>query len=191
MIAKLSEDERAMAIRQGKSFFVVCLKTFDNQSGLYRSVSRYSRNCISICSLVFRSRRTGKDSENNNICEVHECEVDLDKWREYLDELTIIPVDVATDPIINRHTEAIRSLSSGESMWEENADEKLKALADDCQQYIWPLEHHTQSTKAGVQDIAICSQKGRSEEDASTLSTICSLDLAPINRKLVRSTASS
>ena len=49
-----------------------------------------------------------------------------------------------------------------------------------CEEFIFPLNHHSHSTESGFQYISTCSETGRSEEDASTIFSLCSIEIAPI-----------
>ena len=48
------------------------------------------------------------------------------------------------------------------------------------------MNHHTQITEAGVQEIATCSATGVSEEDASTIVSLCSIEITSINRDILK-----
>ena len=50
-----------------------------------------------------------------------------------------------------------------------------------CEQFIFPLKHHTQSTESIFQYILTCSDTGISEEDASTPVSLSSINILPIN----------
>ena len=64
-------------------------------------------------------------------------------------------------------------------------DEELAPLQW-CEEFIFPLKHPTQITEAGVQYIVTCLATGRSEEYASTLVSLCPIDIAPINREILK-----
>ena len=49
----------------------------------------------------------------------------------------------------------------------------LAQLQNYREEFIFLLKHLTQSTEYGVEDIATCSATGRSEEDYSTLVSLC------------------
>ena len=104
---------------------------------------------------------------------------------EFLDSLTINPKDFDGDPIVS-HKSAMEQLSNGSSIWNSEVNEDLVQLQNYCGECIFPLKHYTQSTEARVQEIAISSATGISEEDASTLVSLCSIDIAPINRTILK-----
>ena len=52
-------------------------------------------------------------------------------------------------------------------------------------EFIFPLNHPTQSKEDFVQDIATCSTTGRSEDDVSNLVSLRSIDILPINRDIL------
>ena len=60
-------------------------------------------------------------------------------------------------------------------------NEDLLQIQNYCENFIFPLDHHKQSTEAGVQDIVTCSVIGRSEEDDSTLVFLRSIEITPIS----------
>ena len=48
------------------------------------------------------------------------------------------------------------------------------------------MKHHTQITEAEVQEMSTCSATGRLEEDNSTLVSLRSIDITPINRDIFK-----
>ena len=55
-----------------------------------------------------------------------------------------------------------------------------------CEEFISPLKHHMQSIEAYIQDSTTFLATGRSEEDASNLVSLYSIDIAPINRDILK-----
>ena len=54
-----------------------------------------------------------------------------------------------------------------------------------CESFIFPLNHHTQITEAGVQDIATCLATGISKDDDSILISLRLIYIAPINHDIL------
>ena len=52
--------------------------------------------------------------------------------------------------------------------------------------FILPLNHHKHGTETGVQYIATCLATGRSEEDASTLVSLFSIEISSTNREILK-----
>ena len=77
-------------------------------------------------------------------------------------------------------------LSKGNSIWSLVVNGGLVQPQKYCEDFIFPLKNHMQITEAGVQNIEICSATGRLEEDASTLVSMRSIDIPPINRDILK-----
>ena len=77
-------------------------------------------------------------------------------------------------------------LSKGSSIWNSEVNEELVKLQNYCEEFIFLLKHHTRITEVGVQDITTCLETGRSEENASTIISIRSIDITPINRDMLK-----
>ena len=85
-----------------------------------------------------------------------------------MDSLTINPKDFDIDTIIF-HKSTMERLSKGNSVCSVVVKDDLVQLQNYCEEFIFPMKHHTQITESGVKDISTCSATGRSEGDASTL----------------------
>ena len=72
-------------------------------------------------------------------------------------------------------------LSKYNYIWSPVLNYELVQLQKYCGEFILPLNHHTQSTESGVQDIATFPEVGRSEEDASTLVSLNPIKISTIN----------
>ena len=77
-------------------------------------------------------------------------------------------------------------LSKGNSIWSLVVNGGLVQPQKYCEEIIFPLKNHMQITEAGVQNIEICSATGRLEEDASTLVSLCSIEIVPIKREILK-----
>ena len=118
------------------------------------------------------------DTELNiGMCEVHKCNVSTTRQRNYLDSLTIYPKYFDGDPIVS-HKSAMEKPSKDISIWNSEVNY--------CEEFIFPLKNHTHIKEAGVQETATCSATGISEEYASTLFLLGSIDIAPINRDILK-----
>ena len=73
-----------------------------------------------------------------------------------------------SDTIIS-HKSIMERLSKDNHVCSSVVNNNLVKIQKDCEYFILPLKHHTQSTESGVQDIVTCSSTGRSEEVYSTL----------------------
>ena len=62
----------------------------------------------------------------------------------------------------------------------------LVQLQKRFKEFIFPLKNHTQSTEPGVKYIATCSETGGSEEDYSTLVSLGSTNIEPINCDILK-----
>ena len=109
----------------------------------------------------------------------------MTRWSNSFDSLTINHKDFDEYPIIY-HKPVMVHLSKVISICISVVNDNLVQLQIYCEEFIFPLKHHTQSTEAGVQDIATWSATGRSEEDASTLVALSSTDIAPINSGILK-----
>mmetsp|Transcript_35038 Transcript_35038/g.76818 ORF Transcript_35038/g.76818 Transcript_35038/m.76818 type:complete len:471 (+) Transcript_35038:423-1835(+) len=118
----------------------------------------------------------------------HECEVDCQRFRQFLDALPEGTKDkVWEDYILNKFRDTIQDkIALGLNIWADT-DEDIADLRHYIKSYMAILKHHTQSTEAGVQDIALCSAGGRSERDASALSSFRSVHLSPVNAEIANS----
>lgn len=117
----------------------------------------------------------------------HGCEVDLNRLREFLDELPEASREsVLGDFIISRHEAVIEEkVAAGVDLWGSDVDDDdVLALRKDVKSHQVIIKHHTQSTEAGVQEIALCSSSGRDESSASALSAYRSFFLSPVNAAL-------
>ena len=114
------------------------------------------------------------------MCEVHKFNVSTTIWRKYLDSLTKKPKGFDRDPIVS-HKSAMLQLSRGSSIWNLEVNEDLVQIQKYCEEFIFPFNHHTQSTEDVVQEITTCSETGILEEYASTLISLFSVDITPIN----------
>ena len=119
--------------------------------------------------------------------ETHECEVDLNRTRVFLDKLPDeVRESVLGDFVISRHEAVIEEkVAAGVDLWGSDVDDDdILALRRDIKSYQVIVKHHTQSTEAGVQEIALCSSSGRDEASASSLSAYRSFFLSPVNAAL-------
>ena len=85
----------------------------------------------------------------------------LDKHHESIEDKVTERMDICNDP-----------------------NQDVSALRHDVKFYMVTIKHHTQSTKARVQDIALYSAGGKSEGFPSEISTICSICLSPLQARL-------
>ena len=85
----------------------------------------------------------------------------LDKHHESIEDKVTERMDICNDP-----------------------NQDVSALRHDVKFYMVTIKHHTQSTKARVQDIALYSAGGKSEGFPSDISTICSICLSPLQARL-------
>ena len=102
-----------------------------------------------------------------------------------MDSLTINSKDFDGDKIIFDKSE-MEKLSKCSSIWNSGVNEDLVHSRKYCEEFILPLKNHTHSTEAGVQEIATCLATEISEEDSSTLVSLCSIYIAPINRDILK-----
>ena len=77
-------------------------------------------------------------------------------------------------------------LSKGSSIWNSDVNEDLVQLLKYCEEFIFLLKNHTESTEAGVQEIVTCLATGILEEDASTLVSLRSIDITPIKYEMLK-----
>ena len=85
----------------------------------------------------------------------------------------------------------MEQLSKGSSICNSEVNEDLVQIQKYCEGFILSLKHHTQITEARFQSIVTCSATGMSEEDDSTLVSLNSIDIAPINRDIVKQVGGS
>ena len=79
---------------------------------------------------------------------------------DFLESLTRNPKYFDGDPIFF-HYSAMEQLSKGSSIWNSEVNEDLVQLLKYCEEFMFPLKHHTQITEDGVQEISTCSSKER------------------------------
>ena len=92
--------------------------------------------------------------------------------------------EVWNDHALDKDCETIEyKIAEGMDIWND-PNQDVSALCYDVKLYTVIIKHHTQSTKSGVQDIALCSAGGRSKGDSSEISTICSMHLPPLHARL-------
>ena len=72
-----------------------------------------------------------------------------------MDSLTINTKYFDGDKIFS-HRSAMEKLSRGISIYILEVNEDLLHLHKYCEEFIFPLKHHKQSTEAGYQDITTC-----------------------------------
>ena len=77
-------------------------------------------------------------------------------------------------------------ISKINSIWSSLVNDDLVQILNYCEEFIFSLKHHTQSTEYGVQYIATFLTAGISEQDASTLVLLSSIDIAPINHDILK-----
>ena len=186
----LSNEEKQNALSQGEGFMKIYSFYFDKHYFRYQTkVLPFAIAGTCQSATAFARWYLGRDETENAEtldCPVHEQRVNMGQWREYLDGLDTDPTSL-DDPILNRNAAGIEYIADGNSMWDDAASDAAKKLRLDCCQYFFIHKHQTQSTEAGVQDISICSSTGRAEDDASALSSVRSMDVAPVNRNFLES----
>ena len=92
--------------------------------------------------------------------------------------------EVWNDHALDKDCETIEyKIAEGMDIW-NYPNQDVSALCYDVKLYTVIIKHHTQSTKSGVQDIALYYAGGRSEGDSSEISTIFSMRLPPLHARL-------
>ena len=110
---------------------------------------------------------------------VHQCNVNMTRWRYYLHSLNINHKYFGSDPIVS-HISKMGCLSKGNLILSSVRNYDLLQLQKYCEELIFPLKYHTQITEAGVQYIATCTATRISEEDYSTLVSLRPIKTSPI-----------
>ena len=106
-------------------------------------------------------------------------------WRNYLDLLTINSKDFDDDPIVY-HKSTMERLSKGNYICSSLVTDDLVHIQKYHEEFIFPLKHHTYITEPCVQDIATCSSAGISEENDSTIVSLSSINITPINCDMLK-----
>ena len=102
-----------------------------------------------------------------------------------MDPLTINLKDFYGNPIIS-HRSVMDHLSKCNSIYISVVNDELVQILNYCENFIYPLNHNTHITESGVQDTATWSVIGRSDEDISTLVSLRSIYIAPINYDILK-----
>ena len=112
-------------------------------SGTPETASNFSRWYIGV---------TEPDKTELNIvmCEVHKYNVSTKIWRIVLDSLTINFRDFDRVPIVSQKS-AMEQLSKSSSICNSEVNKDLVKLQNYCEEFIFPLKHHTQSTESRFQ----------------------------------------
>ena len=72
-----------------------------------------------------------------------------------MDSLTTNPKGFDGDTIVS-HKSAMEHLPKAKSIWSSVVNDNLVHIQNYREEFIFILNHHTQSTEDGVQDIATC-----------------------------------
>ena len=75
----------------------------------------------------------------------------------------------------------MEKLSRGISIYILEVNEDLVQIQKYRKEFIFPFNHHTQSTEDVVQEITTCSATRRSEGYDATLISLFPVDITPIN----------
>ena len=106
-------------------------------------------------------------------------------WTNYFGLLTINPKDFDGDPIVS-HKSTMDNISKFKYICSSVVNIDLVNIRHFCEEFIFPLKHHTQTTETGVQNSAPCLETWISEDYASTPVSICSINIAPINDEILK-----
>ena len=114
-----------------------------------------------------------------------ECTINLFRFRELLDALPEgTKEEVWKYYVLNKHCKTVEEkIAEGMYIW-NNYDQHIYALNHNVKSNMTTIKHQTQSTKSGVQGIALYSANGRRKVDSSAISTIRSICLYPLHARL-------
>ena len=94
--------------------------------------------------------------------------------------LIINKKDFGCDPKLS-HISTMEGLSKGNYIWSSVLNNDLVKFQKYLEEFIFPSKHHAQITEASIQDISSCFAAGISEEDYSSLVSLHTIKIAPIN----------
>ena len=147
-------------------------------------ISIHTRDCLYLLPMVPRYHWAWRDRIKHWYLFCSQMQCDYNGIEHFLDSLTINTKNFDGYPIVY-HKSSIKEMSKGSSIWNLEVNEYLVHLRKYFDEFIFPLNHPTQSKEDFVQDIATCSTTGRSEDDVSNLVSLRSIDILPINRDIL------
>ena len=146
-----SPNEKNCTLHQGNDCIDVYKNFFDKQyERCIKELLPLSMSCKPATASTFAQWYLGATEPNEKelnigMCEVHKFNVSTTRWRDFLDSLTINPKDFDGDPIVY-HKSEMGQLSKGSYIWNSDVNEDLVKLQNYCEEFVFPLKHHTQST---------------------------------------------